>query len=225
MSRTTGVVIAAAAIAFGFAHAAATPVSPAPGAVLSSSHPVFRWAVPPNEASRGIYVAKAPATMPDGQFHRENVVASEFFIRDLREWSARVPLYAGSYWWIVRTFDRAAAEVRYSSPSPFRIAVSFRIVSFRLRRNTNTYTPDSLDIDVQWRTNVRELIVSSAVFRAGRRLWRARERESSIIGSTGTSSFDWTKPRRIPQNARLRVVVTLRAGSATKTVARTVRAP
>jgi hypothetical protein len=209
----------------GVAHAAATPVSPAPGAVVSSSHPVFTWTLPPDEESSGIYVANAPQTTPEGAFYDENVVDLDFLSRDEREWSPTTALHADSYWWIVRTFDRESLALRYSSPSAFRIPVSVKIVSVRVRRNSYTYIPDSLDITVRWSANVRELTVSVAVSRAGHRLWRAQESESAFIGSTGRSFFDWTKPRRIRQGARLRVTATLRAETATTTVVRTVRAP
>jgi hypothetical protein len=226
MTRAVGFLVAlGAVVSAGIGYAAATPVSPAPGAVVSSSHPLFTWTVPANEESSGIYIANAPETTPEGQFHDEKVVDSDFFTRDVREWSPTTALYAGSYWWIVRTSHRESFESRYSAPSAFRIPASARIVSVRLRRNSYTYVPDSLDITVRWSANVRELTVSAAVSRAGRRLWRARETESAFIGSTGTSFFDWTKPRRIRQGARLRVAVTIRAGTAIKTVVRTVRAP
>ncbi|MGH3084470.1 MAG: hypothetical protein ACRDNP_10525 [Gaiellaceae bacterium] len=215
----------AALMTAGVAHAPGPPVSPAPGAVVFSSHPVFTWTVPPNEQSETIYVAKAPQTTPDGQFFNENVVDVDFFTRNEREWSPATALHAGSYWWIVGTRDRNSFESRYSSPSAFRIPASVRIVSVRVRRNSYTYFPDSLDINVTWSANARQPTVAAAVSRAGRRLWRARESESALVGSTGMSFFGWMKPRRIRQGTRLRVTVTLRAGTATKTVVRTVRAP
>ena len=215
----------AAVVIAGLAHAAATPVSPPPGAVVSSSHPLFTWTVPPNEQSNTIYVASAPQTTPKGQFFNENVVDFDFFTRDEREWSPTSALYAGSYWWIVGTRDRDTFESQYSSPSAFRIPAAVKIVSVRLRRNSYTFVRDSLSITVRWSANARELAVSAAVSRAGRRLWRARESETPSIGSTGTSFFEWTKPRRMRQGTRLRVTVALRAGTATKTAVRTVRAP
>jgi hypothetical protein len=181
--------------------------------------------VPPNEASETIYVAKAPQTTPEGLFFDENVVDFDFLTRDEREWSPSSALYAGSYWWIVGTRKRNSFESRYSAPSAFRIPASVRIVSVWIRRYSYVYFPDTLDINVTWSANTPQLTVAAAVSRAGRRLWSARESETALIGSTGTSLFDWTKPRRIRQGSRLRVTVMLRAGTATETVVRTVRAP
>ena len=192
---------------------------------MSSSHPVFTWTVAPTEASETIYVARAPQTTPEGLFFDENVVDFDFPTRDERAWTPSSALYAGSYWWIVGTSERDSFESRYSAPSPFRIPASVRIVSVRMRRYSYTYFPDSLDINVTWSANARQLTVVAAVSRAGRRLWRAQEVGTALIGSTGTSLFDWTKPRRIRQGTRLRVTVTVRAGTATETVVRTVRAP
>jgi hypothetical protein len=209
----------------GVAQAAASPVSPAPGAVVQSSHPVFTWTVPPNEESQTIHVATAPQTTPEGRFFSENVIESDFFLTDVRQWAPTSALYAGTYWWIVGTQDRDSFLSRFSAPSEFRIPATVRIASVRLRRNSYTYVPDDLDITVRWSTNARQATVSAAVSRAGRRLWRARETESASVGSTQTTFFDWTKPRRIRQGTPLRVTITVRAGTATTTVARTVRAP
>jgi hypothetical protein len=225
MRRAIGYLGLVAAIVVGSAHSAATPVSPAAGAVVSSSHPVFTWTVPGNEESETIYVAGAPQTTPEGLFYDENVVTSDFFTSDPRRWAPRGALHAGSYWWIVGTRDRDTFESRYSRPSAFRIPATVRIVAVRLRRNSYEFFPDELDITVRWTTNARQVTVSAAVSRAGRRLWRAQQTESELVGMTGTSYFTWRKPSRIRQGAPLRVAVALRSGTATKTVVRTVRAP
>jgi hypothetical protein len=218
------VVLGALAVA-GVAHAAASPVSPAPGAVVQSSHPVFTWTVPPNEESQTIYVATAPQTTPEGRFFSENVVESDFFLNDERQWAPTSALYAGTYWWIVGTQDRDSFVSRFSAPSEFRIPAVASIASIRLRRNSYTFVPDDLGITVRWNTNARQATVSAAVSRAGRRLWRARETESSFVGTAGTTFFTWTKPRRMRQGTPLRVTITVRAGTASKTIVRTVRAP
>jgi hypothetical protein len=170
-------------------------------------------------------VASAPQTTPAGLFYSENVETSDFFgSSDPRQWAPTTGLGAGTYWWIVGTEDRNSFESRYSSPSAFRIPATVRIVSVRIRRNSYVFFADDLDITVRWRTNARQVTVSAAVSRAGRRLWRARKTESALL-STDESDFNRTKPRRIRTGARLRVTVTVRAGSVTKTVVRTVRAP
>ena len=45
------VLVAVAGILTGAAFGAATPVTPAPGAAIRTSHPVFSWTLPANEQS------------------------------------------------------------------------------------------------------------------------------------------------------------------------------
>jgi hypothetical protein len=66
--------VAVAGIATGAALAAATPVTPAPGAVVTTSHPLFTWTLPANEQSDALYIANKPDTTPEGKFYDENVV-------------------------------------------------------------------------------------------------------------------------------------------------------
>jgi hypothetical protein len=209
----------------GVAWGAATPVSPGPGAVVSSAHPVFRWTLPPTERSQAIYVASAPQTTPQGQFFTENVVDADFFTSDTREWSPTSPLYAGSYWWNVWSTDQGTFDSYYSAPSAFSIPPQARVTRIDVRRNSYQFVPDDLDITVRWSANVREVVVTARLFRGRRALWSAREQESNTIGSPGRSFFDWTKPRRIRQGTRLRLVTTIRAGRLVRQRSRFVRAP
>ena len=75
------------------AWSAATPVAPAPDAVVS--HPTFRWTLPPNETSEAIHIANDPQTTPEGRFVDRNVVASDLVAAGAREWSPARALYAG----------------------------------------------------------------------------------------------------------------------------------
>jgi hypothetical protein len=58
--------VAAAGTLAGAALADATPVTPPPGAVVTTSHPLFSWTLPANEDSREIYIANSPARTPEG---------------------------------------------------------------------------------------------------------------------------------------------------------------
>lgn len=209
----------------GIAWGAATPVSPAPNAVVPSAHPIFRWTLPATEQSQAIYIANAPQTTPQGQFFSENVVDADFFTSDTREWSPTSPLYAGSYWWNVWSTDQTTFDSYYSTPSAFSVPPQARVTRIDVRRNSYQFIPDDLDITVRWSSNVREVVVTARLFRGRRALWSAREREASSIGSVGQTFFDWTKPRRIKQGTRLRLVATIRAGSASRQTSRFVRAP
>jgi hypothetical protein len=65
--------VAVAGIATGAALAVATPVTPQPGAVVTTSHPLSTWTLPSNEQSSAIYIANNPAVTPEGRFYDENV--------------------------------------------------------------------------------------------------------------------------------------------------------
>lgn len=209
----------------GIAWGAATPVSPAPNAVVPSAHPIFRWTLPATEQSQAIYIANAPQTTPQGQFFSENVVDADFFTSDTREWSPTSPLYAGSYWWNVWSTDQTTFDSYYSTPSAFSVPPQARVTRIDVRRNSYQFIPDDLDITIRWSANVREVVVTARLFRGRRALWSAREQETNSIGSAGQTFFDWTKPRRIKQGTRLRLVATIRAGSASRQTSRFVRAP
>lgn len=71
----------------GAALAAATLLTPAPGTVVTTSHPVFTWTLPTNEQSDALYIANKPDTTPEGKFYDENVVGAGFFFNNERQWS------------------------------------------------------------------------------------------------------------------------------------------
>jgi hypothetical protein len=206
--------------------AAASPVSPPNGAVVNSSHPVLSWTVPASERSEAIYVASAPQTTPEGRFYEENVVTSDFFTNDVRQWAPTSALFAGTYWWTVRTSDRQTFDTYFSPPVSFTVAAQGRLVSVRVRRTSYSFLPDELDISVRWQANVREAIVVASLARRGRRIWRVREREEPFdAASARTTEFEWEKPRRIRAGTRLRLTLTLSLGRRTASVRRWVRAP
>lgn len=217
----TLLIAGALAIAAG-AQAAATPVSPANGAVILSSHPLFVWSVPVGEVSRTIQIARSPQTTPSGKFFDENVVTTDFFDNEATtRWSPTSQLYAGSYWWSVGTRNEDYDSF-YSFPWAFKIPAIARITSIRFRRTSYTFFTDELDTTVRWTSNTRNVSVTVNIARLGRRLYRARQNASTYEREV---TFNWEKSRLIRQGVPLRVTVALRAGTAVRTAVRTVRAP
>ena len=51
----------------GAAYAAATPITPPPGAVVTTSHPVVTWTVPGNEQADDVFIANKPDVTPEGK--------------------------------------------------------------------------------------------------------------------------------------------------------------
>jgi hypothetical protein len=201
-----------------------TPSSPSSGAVLHTSHPVFKWTLPPGESSDSIYIARKPDTTPEGKFYDENVVESDFFrfSTDPREWSPTSPLYAGRRWWIVGSRNEDF-DTFFSTPSEFTIAPFAKIVSVGVRRFAFLR---NLDFVVRWRSNARQPIVSASISTlSGRRRWSGRSVEYGSVGEVGSSLFSWYASRRVRKGSLVRFRATVRAQGASATVTRKLRAP
>lgn len=207
-------------ISAAFAWASAQPVSPAPGAVVNSSHPLFTWTLPANEHSQALYVASKPDTTPDGSFYIENVVdIGAFYPDDARQWSPTSGLYAGRYWWLVESYDVNTYQSYRSSPIDFTIPATSSVVGLRTR---SYHFLRLLSIEARWRSNVSQPVVHASLStQTGRRVWSARRREYNSLGSTESTSFDWYLPRRVKAGTRLHLLI--RVGGAS--LRRVVRAP
>lgn len=227
-TRVAVVTVLLAAVVTGSALAAATPVSPPPGATVTSTHPVLTWTLPPDETSSGIAIASRPNTTPEGEFYDENVVDFDPLDDHVRQWAPTRALFAGPYWWKVRSTKHIGPdeiEVVNSTPSPFRVAGYTRIRSIRVRGLSFTYVPSSLYVTVYWNSNVHEKRLTAGIYRNGRLLWRTRQVESDEYSMDGLTTFEWQKPRRIRKGTKLRLVVSVRGGAAVSSLSRVVRAP
>jgi hypothetical protein len=131
MAYRLAFVLVAAGLVVATAIASATHVSPPPGAVISTSHPLFSWTLPSNERSEALYIANKPDRTPEGKFYDENVVDLGIFSNDQRQYSPTSPLYAGHYWWLVWSTDRNTYESFYSSPTDFTIPVALKLLLSR----------------------------------------------------------------------------------------------
>jgi hypothetical protein len=214
--------VAVAGIATGAALAAATPVSPPPGTVVTTSHPIFTWTLPANEQSDALYIADKPDTTPEGKFYDENVVDLGIFTNNERQWSPTSPLYAGAYWWLVWSNNRNTFDSYYSTPAPFTIRPLATLLPLRTHRDLSLHW---LDVNVRWRANVRTLTVKARLLRHGKVVWKRTENADNVVGSTGSTTFTWQRPRRLKQGTRLTLRVSLVAKGVTRNRALVVRAP
>lgn len=208
----------------GAVSAAASPVTPAPGATVSTSHPVFSWTLPANEQSDALYIANRPDRTPEGKFFDENVVDIGVFLNDERQWSPTSPLYAGHYWWLVWSHDRDTFQSYYSVLIDFTIPGTFELRRVTFHRYRFLHW---LDVTVLWATNTHGLTVKASLLRRGRIIWKRTKNESSLIGSPGSTTFTWQRPRRIKQGTplTLRVGVVVPGSSAAGGLLLKVRAP
>ena len=107
--------LAGVAVSGSAALAAATPLTPAPGATITSAHPRFTWTLPTGESSQGLSIARKPNVTPEGRFYDQNIV--QFGVVDAadREWTPSQLLFAGSYWWNVWSSNSSSYAV-FSTP-------------------------------------------------------------------------------------------------------------
>lgn len=222
MRRSVTVAAAVSAAFAGGALAAATPVSPGPGALVSSSRAVFAWSLPANEQAEALYVASSPDVGPDGKFLAENVVASGALASDQRQWSPAGPLYAGHYWWLVQSSDRATSQGYCNSPTDFTIPVSLTLFPVKSVRSTFLRL---LAVRIRWTANVHRLTVAARVLEGKKVVWRRSEPEVNAIGFSYSTSLGWYPSRRIKEGTRLRLEVTLSAQGVHTTRWLVVRAP
>lgn len=202
---------------------AATPLSPAGGALVDTSHPVFTWSVPASEESDGIDVSRSPETTVDGEFFSENVVDSDVFFANETSWSPRSALPAGTYWWNVWSHDRESFASFYSTPASFTIPARVQIQSIRIRRYTFI---DNLDVTVRFTANTESARVAVRLRRGSRTVWSKAETDEFVsIGEPNSAFLSWYSRGRIPEGARLQLNVTVSAGDAQASASRSVRAP
>lgn len=208
----------------GAALGVATLISPAPGEVVRTSHPVFRWSVPANEESDYIYVATSPQTTPDGEFYSENVEDMDVFFGNETSWAPTYPLAAGSYWWLVGTHSPDTWDSYYTAPSAFSIPADVAISGVRVKRYRWLRL---IDVDVTWRSNTDGATVTARLSRNGRAVWSKREvvDYNTIDESMTTNLYWYVRSKKLRRGTPLRLEVTVSAGGATATASRSTRVP
>ena len=87
--------LVAAGIAAAAAIAVATPLTPRPGATVTTAHPDFTWRLPFAEDSVAIFIADKPDVTAEGKFYDQNFVDGADVFPGVGEWSPARPLYAG----------------------------------------------------------------------------------------------------------------------------------
>lgn len=223
MRRILALAAVGALFAPASATAVATPLAPAPGAVVETSHPVFTWSLPASEEPDGIYLANAPGTTIEGKLFDENIVDLDIFFGGETSWSPSSPLPAGTYWWNVWSHDPDSWTSYYSAPASFTIPPRVRITSIKVRRYGFIH---NLDITVAFAANTDSARVSVRARRGSRTVWSRTETDDYVsIGGTDTAYFSWYTRGRIQPGTPLRLTVTVEADGARASATKTVRAP
>jgi hypothetical protein len=213
--------LAGVAVSGSAALAAATPVTPAPGATITSAQPRFTWTLPTGELSQGLYIARKPDVTPEGRFYDQNIV--QFGVVDAadREWTATQPLFAGRYWWNLWTSSSSSYAV-FSTPAPFTIPISLTLVDVKTKRYSSVH---ALDLDVRWRANVPQPLVRLRLLRGRKIVWKASTTADNRIGAPGSARFSWKRPTLLKRGTRLKLLASISSGGVKRARAFVVRAP
>lgn len=201
--------------------AAATPLTPAPGATITSAHPHFTWTLPTGESSQGLYIARKPDVTPEGRFYDQNIV--QFGVVDAadREWTPSQPLFAGRYWWNVWSSDSGSYAI-FSTPAAITIPVSLTLVDVRTKRYPSVH---ALDLEVRWTANVPRPLVRLRLLRGRTIVWKASQTAYNTIGAPGSARFSWKRPLRLKRDTRLKLIASISSSGVSRTRAFVVRAP
>jgi hypothetical protein len=204
--------------------AAATLVTPPPGAIVTTAHPRFTWTLPSNEQSLAISIADKPDVTPEGKFYVENFVNGGNVKRDLREWSPPLsrPLYAGHYWWNVTSTDRAMLARHYNAPADFTIPVALRLYDVTAKRFSSPRR--RLWVSGIASANVKRPLVRVRLLHERRIVWKSEHR---VYGNIIPGAFDfyWYPQRSVKHGARLKLIASISSGAVTRTRSLVVRAP
>lgn len=216
LTALAGVAISATA-----ALATATPVTPAPGATVTSAHPHFTWTLPTGEWSQGLYVARKPDVTPEGRFYDQEIVQVGVVNAADREWTPSVPLYAGSYWWNVWS-SNPVSQVIFSTPAAFVIPISLRLVGVKTTRYPSVH---AMDFEIRWAANVQRPLVRLRLLRGRKIVWKASKMAYNTIGVPGSTRLTWSRPSRLKRGTRLKLLASVSSGGVKRARAFVVRAP
>jgi len=213
--------LAGSAISAATALAAATPVTPAPGATITSAHPQFTWTFPAGEWSQGLYIARKPEVTPEGRFYDQAIVQVGVLVAADREWTPSVPLYAGSYWWNVWSSD-PASPVIFSTPAGFVIPVSLGLLGLKTKRYLSVH---ALEFDVSWTANVQRPLVHLRLLWGRKTVWKSSKMAYNTIGVPGSTRFSLKRPAGLKRGTRLTLVASISSGDVERARRFVVRAP
>jgi hypothetical protein len=213
--------LAGVAVSASAALAAATPLTPAPGATVTSAHPRFTWTLPTGESSQGLYIARKPDVTPEGRFYDQAIVQTGVVVAADREWTPSQPLFAGRYWWNVWSSNSSSYAV-FSTPAAFTIPLSLTLVGVKTKGYSSVH---ALDLDVRWTANVPQLLVRLRLLHGRKIVWKASTTADNRIGAPGLARFSWKRPTRLKRGARLKLLASISSGGVKRARAFVVRAP
>ena len=223
MSRVLVSAVAVVAVCVASAGAAPNLVSPAAGASMTTTRPVFTWALPSGEGVMSISVARTPKINPStDDFMPGELVEIGMLRGDTTKWTPTRPLAAGKYYWHAASRSDTGARV-YSEVSSFAIRPLISKVSITAK---TSYGRMFL-ITTSWVANERRVDFKARLFHGTKRLGeRKLTTDNLLIDSPKQDLSTWVIPEMVKKGARLRYIVTLKSeggAKASKSIA--LRAP
>ena len=202
------------AIAVG-ANGAVAPIGPTGN--TAKTRPMFSWTTPDGETAQTVYVASDPAVTPAGEFLSQNVVDLGVLSGSPTSYTPQQGLYAGRYWWSVRSVDAAFMSL-YSPPVAFSVTERVDLGRIRFRR---LKAFGSYEISVQWVANVKSPRLRVKITVNGkRRILFKKETPLSvsnpIINKTQVAKLRWSSDKRLAPGTRATLIVELRGATRTK---------
>jgi hypothetical protein len=199
---------------------AATPIAPPNGGNVGPNiHPTFQWGLPSNERSSLLSVASKPNVTPEGRFFVENVETSKALDPAQTSWTSEQPIPAGTHWWIVRTYDAGSFVERSTAPVAFTITPVLARPKLHI---TRYFFTRKIGVDVTVAGNVGSARVTAAAYKGRKRVGRTSE-FFRFLDPTRSSTRFLTMKIHKHRARRLKLVVTVRSGSAKVTRKKRVR--
>ena len=163
------------------AGAAASPVYPASGDVVTTTKPVFKWTKPPDENIVTASVASSPETNATGEFLTQNVIDLGALQAWNVQWTPLRPLFAGNYWWHVASKNPDLKGYQWSEITAFSVAQKVSIKSLAIKPYPGTH---SMMVTVKWSTSVRNLTLTERVLKGSRQVFshRTAVKDSDVDG-------------------------------------------
>ena len=197
------------------ADGAVAPIGPTGS--TAKSKPTFTWTTPDGETAQTVYVASDPAVTPAGEFLSQNVVDLGVLSGSPTSYTPQQGLYAGRYWWSVRSVDAAFMSL-YSQPVAFSVSEHVDVGTIRFRR---LKAFGSYEISIQWAANVKSPRLRVKISVNGRRriLFKKQTQLSvynSIIGRPQVEKLHWSSDKRLAPGTRATLTVELRGATRTK---------
>jgi hypothetical protein len=213
-----------AVVAVAAAGATPTLMSPKPGSSMTTTHPIFTWALPAGEGVESVSVARSPKINPNTlDFMPGELVEIGVLESDMTKWTPERPIPAGKYYWHVA--GKTESEQHLFSPvSSFVIRPAIGKISVAVK----TYGPQrTFLITTTWTANERKVAFTARLFAGSKKLGeRKLDTDNFLIDVRKQDLSTWIIPPTVKKGTRLRFVVLLKTqGGATKTITKTLRAP